>query len=199
MKIKSEYALLWIVFFTLSSMLSVGFLYVSNIDPNFTNKNEETVTLNFIWDEPPIIINCSDSPYTIEEVQAALDNIAPSKIEYLDVIDNFLCPLDDPSDENLAPETVIGAITIQSSSSVHLHKDALAATTSFMYGVVIEVLNKRERVLEHELAHAFGFSHIEKIGHLMNPDWEFGGFDIGGMNYPKTAEERKNYTKLSEI
>ena len=39
----------------------------------------------------------------------------------------------------------------------------------------------RETVLEHEIGHALGFLHFDKINHLMNSKWTQGGWDINGL------------------
>tara|TARA_R110002012_G_scaffold135982_2_gene290043 strand:+ start:253 stop:834 length:582 start_codon:yes stop_codon:yes gene_type:complete len=39
----------------------------------------------------------------------------------------------------------------------------------------------RETVLEHELGHALGFLHFNRIDHLMNQKWEMGGWDSLGL------------------
>lgn len=39
----------------------------------------------------------------------------------------------------------------------------------------------RETVLEHELGHALGFLHYNKINHIMNEKWAQGGWDKEGL------------------
>jgi len=39
----------------------------------------------------------------------------------------------------------------------------------------------RDTVLEHELGHALGFLHYNKINHLMNQKWTQGGWDTEGL------------------
>ena len=38
-----------------------------------------------------------------------------------------------------------------------------------------------ETVLEHELGHALGYLHYDKINHLMNSKWTQGGWDTDGL------------------
>ena len=40
----------------------------------------------------------------------------------------------------------------------------------------------RETVLEHEIGHALGFLHFNKINHLMNSKWIQGGWDTQGLS-----------------
>ncbi|HHZ95137.1 MAG TPA: hypothetical protein EYN67_06175 [Flavobacteriales bacterium] len=39
----------------------------------------------------------------------------------------------------------------------------------------------RDTVLEHELGHALGFLHYNRINHLMNEKWMMGGWDKNGL------------------
>ena len=40
---------------------------------------------------------------------------------------------------------------------------------------------RKERVLEHEIGHALGWSHYNKKFHIMNPSWQEGGYDHAGL------------------
>ena len=40
---------------------------------------------------------------------------------------------------------------------------------------------RKERVLEHEIGHALGWSHYNKKFHIMNPSWQEGGYDHVGL------------------
>ena len=46
----------------------------------------------------------------------------------------------------------------------------------------------KERVLEHEIGHAFGWNHTSRRYHLMNEVWEQGGHDSTGINYRRYQE-----------
>mgnify|MGYP003646480355 FL=1 len=39
----------------------------------------------------------------------------------------------------------------------------------------------RETVLEHEIGHALGYLHHDKINHMMNSKWMYGGWDSDGL------------------
>jgi len=42
--------------------------------------------------------------------------------------------------------------------------------------------SERSRVLEHEIGHALGWSHCNRRGHIMNPEWSRGGWEDFGLN-----------------
>ena len=41
---------------------------------------------------------------------------------------------------------------------------------------------RKERVLEHEIGHALGWSHYNQKFHMMHPNWFLGGYDSKGLN-----------------
>ena len=41
---------------------------------------------------------------------------------------------------------------------------------------------KKSRILEHEIGHALGWSHCNRRGHIMNPEWSRGGWDDFGLH-----------------
>jgi hypothetical protein len=46
----------------------------------------------------------------------------------------------------------------------------------------------KERVLEHEIGHALGWSHTSMRYHLMNEAWENGGHNSSGLKYRRYIE-----------
>ena len=54
-------------------------------------------------------------------------------------------------------------------------------TNKISYAKIYMRKDVRETVLEHELGHALGFLHYNKINHLMNEKWTQGGWDKEGL------------------
>ena len=42
-------------------------------------------------------------------------------------------------------------------------------------------VSERQRVLEHEIGHALGWMHYPQSRHIMNPDWQAGGYEHYGL------------------
>ena len=136
---------------------------------------EESKFIIAEWDENPIIVVCPDSEITKYRVHQAVDwwGIRGYKVDYVHWDkDNQICSKGRWSsgiifiraEGELLPDTY--AVTSRFA----------AATTMVSAEIIIPNENKyRPRLLEHELGHAFGMRHVEKVGHIMHPILEYGG------------------------
>jgi len=127
------------------------------------------------WENSPIVIVCEDSQITPYRIAKAIEwwGIRGHEIEYYH-FDNsgVLCG---------KGFFVNGFIFIRATGDID--PSFYATTTRLaiageMKSASIHLPNKHKympRLLEHELGHALGFTHIEKLGHMMNPIHENGG------------------------
>jgi hypothetical protein len=184
-KIKVQHAA---IFFFVLVFLGLIIGFTTSPDTQVELEPGQEVGFLFAWkqDQLPIVANCQGSPYTIDEVKAALDLLEPHGAKYIDLIDNFGCPLDSDYDTDLMPEPLAGFILIHAGTYPPQVDDVMVfgSTTYSKDGVVIEIFQKRERVLEHEMAHAMGWDHLDVEGHLMHSNWQDGGWNTEGMHYP---------------
>ncbi len=70
---------------------------------------------------------------------------------------------------------------MEESSLAQTHFFVDNATNQIDYAIIYLRTDIRETVLEHELGHALGFLHFNKINHLMNEKWTMGGWDTEGL------------------
>jgi hypothetical protein len=66
-------------------------------------------------------------------------------------------------------------------ASTRLYTDS---KTGDIVKVKIHILPKharKERVLEHEIGHALGWTHYRQRYHIMHPTWHMGGYDRSGI------------------
>ena len=127
------------------------------------------------WKEPPVVIVCPDSQVTPYRVNLAIEwwGIRGYDIDYYH-FDNegHLC------DSGLF---TTGMIFIRGKGFIG--KDLYAITTRWTLkgemksaSILLPNVHKHvPRLLEHELGHALGLTHVEKPGHMMHPIHEYGG------------------------
>lgn len=137
-----------------------------------------------IWKRTPTVVVCEDAPITKEQVTAAVSlwkslghNFFRTQYKY------------DPL-HKCKQKKPVGYITIRLvTQELALDEDSLAETHFYIdntsraveHAIIYIKLGIPETVLEHELGHALGFLHFNKINHLMNSKWTQGGWDTKGL------------------
>ena len=127
------------------------------------------------WDSDPVVIICPDSHVTSYRVALAMEwwGIRGHDFAYYHFDkDNSICS---------KGFFTTGVIFIRGEGE--LLPDTYAMTTRLaiagkMKAASITLPNENKfmpRLLEHELGHALGFTHVEKPGHMMHPIHEYGG------------------------
>jgi hypothetical protein len=127
------------------------------------------------WKEPPVVVICPDSQVTPFRVNQAIEwwGIRNFEIDYYHYDEGgHIC------DDGLFTQ---GIIFIRGQG--YITKDLYAVTTRLaikgeMKSASILLPNDNKhlpRLLEHELGHALGLTHVEKPGHMMHPIHEYGG------------------------
>ncbi len=126
------------------------------------------------WSSPPIVVNCYGSDLSQIKIKEAFDFWKPQG-EQIDFI------LDDPPKSICQNDALTGFVLIK--KKLDVGGNALAKTK-----VKVEFMKIRsatiylepgtyniEWLLEHEVGHAFGYKHVEAVGHIMHPFIELQG------------------------
>jgi hypothetical protein len=167
------------LFFYICSVAALIFLF-SGIGLLSFSGNKEHPNKPRYFEEIPLVINCDDSPYDLDELNDALSFWEDLGYEFLDVVDDFNC----------GEELAYGAITITSLEEEFISSDlnqiVYGSTRTFfnedkILYARITIVFKEERVLEHELGHALGWEHFDIRGHIMNPNLDDGGWKNFGL------------------
>ena len=136
---------------------------------------EESKFIIAEWESDPILVICPDSKITKHRVYSAIEwwAIRGYNIEYAHWDkENKIC-----SQGRWSP----GIIFLRSDGELLPDTYAVTARLTILNEMVsaeITLPNEqkyRPRLLEHELGHAFGMRHVEKVGHIMHPIHESGG------------------------
>ncbi len=126
------------------------------------------------WDEDPILVICPDSHLTNYRVAQAVEwwGIRGYEISYVHRDkNNTIC-------SNTWSQ---GMILVRSQGELLPNTYAVTSRLTILNKMVsaqIILPNENKylpRLLEHEIGHAFGMRHVEKIGHMMHPIHEHGG------------------------
>jgi len=127
------------------------------------------------WDDDPVVVVCPDSQITPYRVAKAIEwwGIRGHEFAYYHFDnDNVICS---------RGTFIKGVVFIRADGE--LLPDSYATTARLalagkMQSASITLPNEHKympRLLEHELGHSLGFTHVEKAGHMMHPIHEYGG------------------------
>ena len=156
--------------------------YVGNFEriPLVENRPPQVAS----WALTPTVIVCEYAPISKAQIRSAVNFW--KGLEYRFFTTQYKHdPLSKCLSDNPQGYIVIHLIT----RGIKLEETALAQTqfyvnndTNKIEWAIIHMRNDiRETVLEHELGHALGFLHYNKINHLMNEKWTMGGWDKEGL------------------
>jgi len=127
------------------------------------------------WASPPIVKVCAYAPVTKEEVEEAVFWWENRGYAFDGILYGIPC-----INNTLAGHIIID---MHNQDSFPNNRNDLGTTfthvkdgTDDIYAASIYILQVRERVLVHEIGHALGWDHVQRIGHVMNGTWSHGGW-----------------------
>ena len=135
---------------------------------------------NGSWRVDPTVVICTTSVFSLSEVSAAVEWWQDRGYSFGQVITNTpgqICPQSGRD----------GFITIEGpDASFDFRYLAITHRKSSRDEILSARIqfggpNKKSRILEHEIGHALGWSHCNRRGHIMNPEWSRGGWDDNGL------------------
>jgi len=138
------------------------------------------------WKSTPIVIVCEHAPITETQINSAL-TFWKGLGHYFQRVQYKHDPLDKCKQEtpvgyilvHLVTQQVVGTLDPDSLAVTHFYVDN--TTKNVDWAVIYFKNDIRGTVLEHEIGHALGYLHYNKINHLMNSKWMQGGWDKEGL------------------
>ena len=136
------------------------------------------------WKVTPTVLICEHSPVTKEEATKAVKFWKNLGYRFFRTQYKY-----DPLNKCLSNAPVGYIVVRLMTQGINLEDTALAETHFFVnndthnidWAIIYTRAEVRETVLEHEIGHALGFLHYNKINHLMNEKWLMGGWDTEGL------------------
>jgi len=156
--------------------------YVSNFEriPAVENRPPRVAT----WKRTPTVVVCQYAPVEKDQISKAVKLWENLGHKFFSTQYKY-----DPLNK-CRTKTPVGYIVVHLvSQEAKLDESSLAETHFFVnndhneieWAVIYLKAEIQETVLEHELGHALGYLHFNKINHLMNSKWTQGGWDTNGL------------------
>ena len=136
------------------------------------------------WFKTPTVIVCEYAPISKAQINSATDFWENLGYRFYTTQYKY-----DPLNKCLSDKPVGYILIHLISSNIKMDDSALAQTHFYVDNSTGEIdwakiymrSDVRKTVLEHELGHALGFLHYNRINHLMNEKWTMGGWDKDGL------------------
>jgi len=136
------------------------------------------------WNLTPTVIVCESAPISQTQTKSAVrfwKNLGYRFFRTRYKHD----PLEKCGNPNPIGYIVVHMVTL----GIKLEDSALAQTHFYVdnetnhieWAIIYLRTGVRETVLEHEIGHALGFLHYDKLDHLMNQKWTQGGWNTSGL------------------
>jgi len=136
------------------------------------------------WALPPTIVVCEHAPVTHVQIVSAARFWELIGYSFFDIRykmqDSTICNADEPQGY-IVIHMVTHGVALEDTSLAQTQFYVNNFTNKIEYAKIYMRSDVRETVLEHELGHALGFLHFNKINHLMNEKWTMGGWDKEGL------------------
>jgi len=133
------------------------------------------------WKAPPTIRVCTDSGVSVSRTSRAIKYWEQLGYEFGGIVG-------DPFSMCMTPKHGEIIITIPDGGFSNTHMAATRLYTDTASGDIIrakiQILPRnatKDRVLEHEIGHALGWTHYKQRYHIMHPTWKDGGYDSYGI------------------
>ena len=133
------------------------------------------------WVHSPTIRVCTESGVSVSRTVHAMKYWEKMGYKFDGVVG-------DPFSMCMNPKFGEIIITLPEAGFLDTHMASTRLYTSKKTGEIVKakifILPKnarKERVLEHEIGHALGWSHYPQRYHMMHPQWARGGWDSYGM------------------
>ena len=136
------------------------------------------------WTRAPTIIVCEYAPVSVIQIGSAVKFW--EKLGYkFNQTQYKRDPINKCLDKNpmgyILVHMVTDGIRLDNTSLAQTHFYVDNSTSTIDWAIIYMRADLRSTVLEHELGHALGFLHFNRINHIMNQKWEMGGWDTEGL------------------
>ena len=176
------YAILFSMSVCMLAEPAVAGNYIANFEriPAIENSPPQVAT----WQLTPTVIVCEYAPISEVQINSAVKFWKDLGYRFFKTQYKH-DPLNKCRNPNPKGYIVIHLVTMgvkmEESSLAQTHFYVDNETNKVEWAIIYMKSDVRETVLEHELGHALGFLHYNKINHLMNKKWTQGGWDKNGL------------------
>ncbi len=134
------------------------------------------------WRVTPTVRICESSEVTVSRTARAIRYWEARGYKFDGVFVDSITPCISPRYGEIMITIPMGGFDDRHMASTKLYT---SKKTGEILKAKIHILpsnSRKDRVLEHEIGHALGWSHYPQRYHIMHPTWKHGGYDSYGIH-----------------
>jgi predicted Zn-dependent protease len=133
------------------------------------------------WETVPKVRVCASTQLIMSRVDTAVKYWEKLGYEFKYTYKDFVIDCMEPRYGEIIITLPEGNFSAHHMAATRLYTSTRSGKIVMAKIFILPKNGRKERVLEHEIGHALGWSHYSQKTHIMHPDWQYGGYDSKGL------------------
>ena len=134
-----------------------------------------------VWETPPKVRVCASTKLSMYRVEAAIKYWERLGYDFKYSYKDYIIDCMEPRYGEIIITLPSGNFSGHHMASTRIYTSNRTGKIVMAKIFILPVNGSKERVLEHEIGHALGWSHYNQKTHIMHPTWRHGGHNSYGL------------------
>ena len=138
-------------------------------------------TRKAVWETEPKVRVCASTKISMYRVEAAVKYWEKLGYNFKYSYKDYIIDCMEPRYGEIIITLPEGGFSGHHMASTRIYTSNRTGNIVMAKIFILPINGMKERVLEHEIGHALGWSHYNQKTHIMHPTWRYGGHDSYGL------------------